>query len=143
MMFETSPIRLWTGRFFVCVYCTRPKMTPTAQITRPVQRMAWPESEPLKKLTFERSGIWMSASPAEAAAALKIKRTELHHTLFFPIRVAFNAKSFSRLTIQNNHKIFGVFYVARCLLSPGAQELNLIPHFFRRFGRNELQHSAQ
>src|SRR5438046_7282646 len=112
MMFETSPIRLWTGRLFVWVYCTRPKMTPTAQITRPVQRMAWPESEPLKKLTFERSGIWMSASPAEAAAALKIKRTELHHTLFFPIRVAFNAKSFSRLTIQNNHKNFGVFYLA-------------------------------
>src|SRR5688500_8085940 len=46
------------------MYCNQPYTVPRAHTTRPIMRMLVPVSEPSKNVTWERSGMRISASRA-------------------------------------------------------------------------------
>ena len=58
---------LCTGRSRIWAYCTRPKPTPSRQMTSPISSRLWPVMP--RKLPC-RAGIFRSASPAKAGLAI-------------------------------------------------------------------------
>jgi hypothetical protein len=66
---EISRIARWTGRFRICVYCTKPKTIPRTQIRSPQTRRLCPVIP--RNETVPRSGIFSSASLADATDARK------------------------------------------------------------------------
>src|SRR5580658_1067161 len=97
MVSETSAMLLCTGRALVWKYCTRPKTAPTRQTTSPRYIREAPLTPPNpSNLTWDRSGILISASPAKTpwAKPNEAARAAQHfdNLLFF----FFNIKTLER-----------------------------------------------
>src|SRR5439155_17243751 len=81
MVFETLRIESCTGRDLVCLYCTSPKIAPTAQIRIPKYISVTPLIPPRpSNLTGARSGMLMSASLAATLIPLNTSNIRFQNT---------------------------------------------------------------